>query len=68
MVQIIIGVLFMLLGFGMVIMPAPPDFEVFTIFFITPEDGVTLMDVIALIIVFTSVVIIIEGYKNLKHI
>ncbi|MBL7129670.1 MAG: hypothetical protein ISS16_11890 [Ignavibacteria bacterium] len=67
-VQIIIGVLFLLLGFGMIIMPAPPNFEVFTIFFITQEDGVTLMDVIALIIVFTSIFIIIGGYKNLRHI
>jgi len=51
----------------MIIMPAPPNFEVFTIFFITQEDGVTLMDVIALIIVFSSIFIIIGGYKNLKH-
>ena len=58
----------MLLGFGMIIMPAPPNFEMFTIFFITPEDGVTLMDIIALIIVFISIFIIIGGYKNLKHI
>jgi len=66
-IQIIIGILFLLLGFGMIIMPAPPNFEVFTIFFITQEDGVTLMDVIALIIVFSSIFIIIGGYKNLKH-
>ena len=51
----VIGVIMITLGLGMIIMPAPPYFEMFTIFYFNPNDGVTLMDVIALLIVFTGV-------------
>jgi len=54
-VLIIIGVVMITLGMAMIIMPAPPYFEMFTIFYFNANDGVTLMDLIALIIVFTGV-------------
>lgn len=52
---IFIGIIMITLGMAMIIMPAPPYFEMFTVFYFNPNDGVTLMDLIALLIVFTGV-------------
>ena len=62
----IIGLLFVTLGFAMIIMPAPPYFEMFTIFHFTRDDGVTLMDLISLIIVAVGIYIIFNALFNLK--
>lgn len=61
-VQIIIGFLMVTLGFAMVVMPAPPYFEMFTIFHFSYDDGFTLMDLISLIIIATGIYIIIKSY------
>src|SRR5690606_34614894 len=37
--RVIIALLLILLGFGMIIMPAPPYFEMFTLFYLNPNDG-----------------------------
>lgn len=66
LVKIIIGFLFVTLGFAMIIMPAPPYFEMFTIFYFNPNDGVTLMDLISLIIIATGIYIIIKPIANLN--
>jgi hypothetical protein len=42
-------------------MPAPPYFEMFTIFYFNQNDGVTLMDLIALLIVFTGVYLFLSS-------
>ncbi|MES2275059.1 MAG: hypothetical protein V4592_03490 [Bacteroidota bacterium] len=55
MLVIIIGIIMITLGMGMIIMPAPPYFEMYTLFYFNPNDGVTIMDVISLLIVFTGV-------------
>ena len=60
LVKGIIAGLLILLGFGMIIMPAPPYFEMFTLFYINPNDGVTIMDVISLIVVFTGIYLLIN--------
>lgn len=65
-IKIIIGFLFVTLGFAMIIMPAPPYFEMFTIFYFNPNDGVTLMDLISLIIIATGIYIIIKSIANSK--
>ncbi len=51
----IIGAVMITLGMAMIIIPAPPYFEMFTIYHFNANDGVTLMDLIALVIVFTGV-------------
>jgi len=56
----LIGIVLIILGFGMIIMPAPPNFEMFTIFYFTKDDGVTIMDVISLLIILCGVYIIIK--------
>ncbi|SKB82217.1 hypothetical protein [Daejeonella lutea] len=60
-IRMIIAVLLILLGFGMIIMPAPPYFEMFTLFYLNPNDGVTIMDVISLIVAFTGVSLLISS-------
>lgn len=65
-IKAIIGLLFVTLGFAMIIMPAPPYFEMFTIFHFTRDDGVTLMDLISLIIVAVGIYIIFNALFNLK--
>lgn len=59
-IRMIIAVLLILLGFGMIIMPAPEYFEMFTLFYLNPNDGVTIMDVISLIVAFTGVSLLIS--------
>jgi len=51
----------MVLGYALIVMPATPDFEMFTIFYFTTDDGFTLMDLIALLIVFTGVYLFIRS-------
>lgn len=65
-IKVIIGFLFVTLGFAMIIMPAPPYFEMFTIFYFTENDGVTLMDLISLIIIATGIYIIVKSISNMK--
>jgi len=66
-IKIIIGFLMITLGFAMIILPAPPYFEMFTIFHFTRDDGVTLMDLISLIIIATGTLIAIRSLLNIKR-
>jgi hypothetical protein len=64
---IIISMVLIMLGFAMIIMPAPPYFEMFTIFYFNPQDGVTLMDVISLLIILTGIYLLVKSvYKQLS--
>lgn len=65
--QIIIGFLMITLGFAMVVLPAPPYFEMFTIFHFTYNDGFTLMDLISLIIIATGIYIVIKSYLKFNN-
>ncbi|WP_432710915.1 hypothetical protein [Pedobacter sp.] len=65
-IKIVIGFLFVTLGFAMIIMPAPPYFEMFTVFYFTADDGVTLMDLISLIVIAVGIFIIIKSTTNIK--
>ena len=59
---IIISIIMITLGMAMIIMPAPPYFEMFTIFYFNPNDGVTIMDLISLLIVFTGVYLFLSSF------
>lgn len=61
MVVVIIGIIMITLGMAMIIMPAPPYFEMFTVFYFNPNDGVTIMDIISLLIVFTGVYLFLSS-------
>jgi len=65
-IQIIIGFLFVTLGFAMIILPAPPYFEMFTIYYFNENDGVTLMDLISLIIIAAGIYIIVKSISNFR--
>lgn len=64
--RLIISVLLILLGFGMIIMPAPPYFEMFTLFYLNQNDGVTIMDVISLIVAFTGIYLLVHTLSKNK--
>lgn len=49
------------LGFALIVLPATAEFEMFTIFHFTTDDGFTLMDLIALLIVFAGVYLFIRS-------
>jgi hypothetical protein len=68
-VLIAIAVVMIGLGFAMIIMPAPPYFEMFTIYYFNPNDGVTIMDVISLLIILAGVYLLIKTFyqKNIAR-
>lgn len=57
---ICISIIMITLGMGMIIMPAPPYFEMFTLFYFNKNDGITIMDIISLLIVFTGVYLFVS--------
>ncbi len=61
-IPVILGFVMVTLGFAMIILPAPPYFEMFTIFYFTLNDGFTLMDLISLIIILAGVFMIVKSY------
>ncbi|HTN21237.1 MAG TPA: hypothetical protein VL125_12210 [Pelobium sp.] len=61
-IPVVIGFVMLTLGLAMIFLPAPPYFEMFTIFYFSANDGFTLMDLISLIIILTGVFTIIKSY------
>jgi hypothetical protein len=64
-VLVLISIVMITLGLAMIVMPAPPYFEMFTIYYFTPDDGVTLMDLISLLIVLAGVYLLIKSQLKL---
>ena len=72
MLLIAIALAMVTLGLAMIVIPAPPYFEMFTIYYFTMNDGITLMDVIASIIILTGIYILVrtlysEPFSNKGH-
>ncbi|RWY50313.1 hypothetical protein [Mucilaginibacter gilvus] len=65
-IVVIIGIIMITLGMAMIIMPAPPYFEMFTVFYFNDNDGITIMDIISLLIVFTGVYLFLSSVLK-KH-
>ncbi len=61
-IPVMLGFVMLTLGLAMIILPAPPYFEMFTIFYFSVNDGFTLMDLISLIIILTGVFTIVRSY------
>ena len=57
----VIGIVMITLGLAMIIMPAPHFFEMYTIFYFNRDDGITIMDVISLLVVLAGVYFFIRG-------
>lgn len=66
-ILMVIGAIMITLGFAMIIMPAPPYFEMFTIFYFSNDNGVTLMDLISLIIVFAGIYVFVRPLYKKNH-
>ncbi|MCC8407409.1 hypothetical protein LJ707_00590 [Mucilaginibacter sp. UR6-1] len=60
-VLMIISLVLITLGLAMIVMPAPPDFEIYTIFFFNPNDGITVMDLISSLIVLSGIYLFIKS-------
>jgi len=65
LVLIAITISMIALGLAMIVIPAPPSFEMFTIYYFTENDGITLMDVIASIIILIGIYLLVRTlYKD----
>jgi hypothetical protein len=63
-VMFILSILLIVVGFAMIIMPAPPSFEIFTVFYFTANDGVTIMDLVSLLIIFGGVLLFVLNFNK----
>ncbi|MCF0055775.1 hypothetical protein [Dyadobacter sp. CY356] len=63
-VMFILAILLIMVGFAMIIMPAPPSFEIFTVFYFNANDGVTVMDLVSLLIIFGGVLVFILNFNK----
>jgi hypothetical protein len=60
-VLFVISITMITLGLGMIIMPAPPFFEMFTIFYFNDHDGITIMDLISLLVILFGIFFLIKA-------
>lgn len=63
-VMFILAILLIVVGFAMIIMPAPPSFELFTVFYFNINDGVTVMDLVSLLIIFGGVLLFVINFNK----
>lgn len=63
-VLLLTGAVMMILGFAMIIMPAPPYFEMYTVFNFNDHDGITIMDIISLLIILAGIYLIIVNISK----
>ncbi|WAC13630.1 hypothetical protein [Dyadobacter pollutisoli] len=63
-VLFLLAVLLIVFGFAMIIMPAPPDFEILTVFYFNANDGVTVMDLVSLLIIFGGVLLFVLNFNK----
>lgn len=63
-VMFILATLLIIVGFAMIIMPAPPSFELFTVYYFNINDGVTIMDLVSLLIIFGGVLLFVINFNK----
>lgn len=60
----IIAVLLVIIGLALIVVPAPsPVFEIATLYYFNPNDGITIMDLVALVIILSGVYIFIHTFS-----
>ncbi|WP_207424809.1 hypothetical protein [Desertivirga brevis] len=67
LVLILTSIVLITLGFALIVLPQPAEFEMFTIYYFTTDDGFTLMDLIALLIVLAGVYLLIRSIIRTNH-
>ncbi|MCE6987653.1 hypothetical protein [Dyadobacter sp. CY323] len=60
----ILSVILIVVGFAMIIMPAPPSFEIFTVYYFNINDGVTVMDLVSLLIIFGGILLFVLNFNK----
>ncbi|TLV02604.1 hypothetical protein [Dyadobacter luticola] len=63
-VMMILAVILIVAGLSMIIMPAPPSFEIFTVYYFNINDGVTVMDLFSLLIIFGGVLMLVLNFNK----
>jgi hypothetical protein len=63
-IMLVLAVLLIVTGLSMIIMPAPPSFEILTIYYFNINDGVTIMDLISLMIIFGGVLLLVLNFNK----
>jgi len=63
----LMAVTLIILGFAMIIMPAPPSFEIYTVFYFNENDGVTIMDLVSLLIVLGGVFLFVISLNKFRR-
>jgi hypothetical protein len=63
----LLGLIMITLGFGMIAIPAPPYFELFTVLYFPNGHGVTIMDLISLVIILIGVYLLIMALIRHKR-
>ena len=63
----LIAATLIILGFAMIIMPAPPSFEIYTVFYFNENDGVTIMDLVSLLIVLCGVFLFVISLNKFRR-
>jgi hypothetical protein len=66
-VTCLIGITMIILGFAMIIMPAPPSFEIYTVFYFSENDGVTIMDLVSLLIILCGVFLVVVSINKFRR-
>lgn len=62
----LVGVLFITIGFILIVTPATPEFEIATIIYFNEYDGLTVMDLFALAVIFIGIYFLIRGFIGKK--
>ncbi len=57
-----VGILFITIGFVLIVTPASPEFEIATIFYFNEYDGFTVMDMFALVLIFIGIYFFIRAF------
>lgn len=62
-----ISLLLIIIGLGMILVPSPSrTFEIATLYYFNPNDGITIMDLIAVVIILSGMYIFIHSFHSQK--
>ncbi|MFX5570607.1 hypothetical protein ABTD96_20005, partial [Acinetobacter baumannii] len=62
-----VGILFISVGFFLIVNPATPEMEIVTLFYFNENDGFTLLDFFALLIIILGVYFFIRGFVKREN-
>jgi len=65
--KIFVGIILYLLGLYIILIPIPKELEIYTLFYFNPNDGITVSDVFALLLLFMATYIIIRPRIRMKY-